>query len=182
MFNTLNSIARLALFENAPRTQDLTVHLAEYLRYVLHRQAHGELVPLRMELDCIRRYLAIYEVRFGDRLRTRLEADPQTEELLVPFMLLQPLVENALSHGIEPLPQGGEIAIRTLLERGLLVVEVADDGMGFDPSGASRGVGIANVEERLRLHYGEAARFEVDSAFGHGTRIRLVLPPRKGGW
>ena len=182
MFNTLNSIARLALFENAPRTQDLTVQFSEYLRYVLHRQAHGELVPLRMELDCIRRYLAIYGVRFGDRLRARIEAGEGTEELLVPFMLLQPLVENALSHGIEPLPQGGEILIRTALERGFLVVEVADDGVGFDAEGAHRGVGMANVEERLRLHYGEAARFEVDSAFGHGTRIRVVLPPRRGGW
>ncbi|WP_300524482.1 PocR ligand-binding domain-containing protein [Aminiphilus sp.] len=180
MFNTLNSIARLAFFEEAPRTQDLTLQFAEYLRYVLRKQSQGELVPLGMELDCIRRYLEIYQVRFGERLRSHVEALHGSEELLVPFMFLQPIVENAIIHGIEPLPQGGEVRISCWVDKKHLVVEVTDNGVGCTPSSIEEGVGLENVQERLKLHYGEIARLRVESAPGKGTSVRIALPAREG--
>ena len=102
LFNSLNCIARLALFEAAKKTMEMTEQLADYLRYTLQEQSEHGLVCFGEELQCVRSYLAIYRVRFGDRLSFSVEEDPEVRECLVPFMMLQPLVENALIHGLEP--------------------------------------------------------------------------------
>lgn len=176
MFNTLNTISRLALFEKAPRTQDLTVQFSEYLRYVLQQQSQRGLVPLEMETDCIRRYLNIYQTRLGSRLRYRVEVDSGTTSSLVPFLFLQPLVENAILHGIEPLLEGGEVSITSRVEGEGLLVEVADNGAGFDSSAAQYGIGLNNVMQRIELYYGERGRVQIDSQKGSGTRIQVFIP------
>ena len=176
MFNTLNIVSRLALFENAPRTQELTVQFSEYLRYVLQQQSQRGLIPLEMEVDCIRRYLNIYQTRLGSRLQYRIEIDPDTTTCLVPFMFLQPLVENAILHGIEPLPQGGEVSIRSHKERTTLLIEIHDNGTGFDSHAAQYGIGLKNVMQRIELYYNARGHVHIDSANGTGTQIRVSIP------
>ena len=176
MFNTLNIISRLALFENAPRTQELTVQFSEYLRYVLQQQSQRGLIPLEMEMDCIRRYLNIYQTRLGSRLQHRIEIEPSTNTCLVPFMFLQPLVENAILHGIEPLPQGGEIFIRSLKKGENLLIEINDNGTGFNSQAAPYGIGLNNVLQRIELYYNSRGHVHIDSTEGTGTRIRISIP------
>ena len=176
MFNTLNIISRLALFEKAPRTQELTVQFSEYLRYVLQQQSQRGLIPLEMEIDCIRRYLNIYQTRLGSRLQHRMEVDPGTTSCLVPFMFLQPLVENAILHGIEPLPQGGEVFIRSRMKEDNLLIEINDNGAGFDSHTAQYGIGLNNVMQRIELYYNGQGRVHIDSTEGVGTRIQVTIP------
>lgn len=176
MFNTLNIISRLALFEKAPRTQELTVQFSEYLRYVLQQQSQRGLIPLEMEMDCIRRYLNIYQTRLGSRLQHRMEVAPNTTACLVPFMFLQPLVENAILHGIEPLPQGGEVSIHSYMEANNLLVEINDNGAGFDSQTAQFGIGLNNVMQRIELYYNAQGHIHIDSTEGVGTRIHVSIP------
>jgi two-component system LytT family sensor kinase len=124
-------------------------------------------------------------VRFGaEKLRVVKEIDEATLEIPVPTMLMQPLVENSIKHGLEPRIAGGTITLRSRLEDGRLVIEVEDDGVGIAPgrphtSGVLRGTGIGmkNVRERLQVLYGEAALFDVRSRPGRGTRVTLAFPP-----
>jgi two-component system LytT family sensor kinase len=183
LFNTLNSIASLVRFR-PEQARELIVKLANILRALL--KDHDSYVPLREELNFTDDYLGIEVVRFGaDKLRVVKEIDPATLGLPVPSMLLQPLVENGIKHGLEPRISGGTITIRSRLTDGMLVVEVEDDGVGISPShaesnGAIRragaGIGMNNVRERLEVLYGDAANFEVTSRPGRGTRVRLEMP------
>jgi two-component system LytT family sensor kinase len=123
-------------------------------------------------------------VRFGrEKLRVIKELDPATLELLVPSMVLQPLVENAIKHGLGPRLDGGTITLRSRLAEGKLVIQVEDDGVGMAEAGSqpavdsvSTGIGMANVAERLTVLYGDAAKMSSGSREGDGTRITLELP------
>ncbi len=176
MFNTLNTIARLAMFEEASQTQELTLKFAEYLRYVLRKQTRGELVPLGQELECISHYLAIFQVRFGERLSYEISSTPEAGALRIPFMLLQPIVENAILHGLEPSPEPGHIRVSAQLSGGVLVMAVEDNGVGCDLGDIESGLGTANVRERLQLHFGEAAAVRLESRSGEGTCVRIRVP------
>ena len=182
LFNTLNSISSLVRFD--PDTaREMILKLATILRRLLH--STDSFVPLREEIEFIDNYLDIEVVRFGrDKLRVVKELDPASLEAMVPSMLLQPLVENCIKHGLSPKIEGGSITLRSRLIKSRLVVEVEDDGVGMgavqviEPSDgfASGGIGMANIAERLKVLYGDAARMMVESREGGGTLIRLRLP------
>jgi two-component system, LytTR family, sensor kinase len=182
LFNTLNSIASLVRFR-PEMAREMIVQLGNILRALL--KDHDSYVPFREELTFTDDYLGIEVVRFGaEKLRVVKEIDPSTLELLVPCMLLQPLIENSIKHGLEPRLQGGTITLRSRIQGAKMVVEVEDDGVGMAEGRArevgfvSRGAGIGmrNVRERLEVLYGNSALFEVFSRPGRGTRVTLEIP------
>jgi two-component system LytT family sensor kinase len=182
LFNTLNSIASLVRFR-PEMAREMIVRLANILRALL--KDHDTFVALREELNFTEDYLGIEVVRFGaDKLRVVKDIDPATLEMLVPSMLLQPLIENSIKHGIEPRISGGTITMRSRLHETSMMIEVEDDGVGITagrvPDGGvvrkGTGIGMRNVRERLEVLYGEAARFDVMSRPGRGTRVTLEIP------
>jgi two-component system, LytTR family, sensor kinase len=187
LFNTLNSVSSLVRI--APDTaRELILKLATILRRLLH--SSDAFVPLQEEIDFIDNYLDIEVVRFGrDKLRVVKELDPDSLDVMVPSMLLQPLVENSIKHGLSSKIDGGSIFLRSRRSESYVTIEVEDDGVGmasaqlFDPSsgGARGGIGMANVAERLKVLYGDSARMTIDSRNGSGTLIRLRLPVLPGG-
>jgi sensor histidine kinase YesM len=175
LFNALNSIAAL-IAVNPREAEDTTTELAEAFRYAL-RASERDTVRLGEELEFLRTVLSIERTRFGDRLRVIEEVEPGTEALLVPSLLLQPLVENAVRHGLAPRPQGGTLRIGARRDGALLQLSVEDDGAGMDGVAPARGegFGLRSVRERLRLA-GPPHAIEIESAPGRGTRVRLTLP------
>jgi two-component system, LytTR family, sensor kinase len=180
LFNTLNSIT--ALVRSKPElAREMTVKLANILRALL--KDHGSYVPLRDELKFTDDYLDIEVVRFGQKLRVEKEIDPDTLEVLVPSILLQPLIENSIKHGLEPRIDMGTVTLRSRLAGDRVRIEVADDGVGMaDRPGATlrrstgAGIGIKNVQERLEVLYGDRARFDVVSNPGRGTLVTIEIP------
>jgi two-component system LytT family sensor kinase len=182
LFNTLNSVSSLVRFD--PDTaRELIIKLANILRRLLH--SSDAFVPLREELEFIDNYLDIEVVRFGrDKLRVVKELDPASLDTMIPSMLLQPLVENSIKHGLSSKIEGGSIYLRSRLISSHLIIEVEDDGVGMGsarllepPTGlGGTGIGMANVAERLKVLYGDTARMTIDSHEGKGTLVRLRLP------
>jgi len=183
LFNTLNSVSSLVRFD--PGTaREMVLKLANILRRLLKKG--DSFVELREEFAFIDDYLDIEVVRFGrEKLKVMKELDPASLEIMVPSMLLQPLVENSIKHGLSPQIDGGIIYLRSRVSDGMLVVEVEDNGVGIPeegavPSGKSStsgiGIGMANIRERLQVLYGDAARMETESESGRGTLVRVVLP------
>jgi two-component system LytT family sensor kinase len=180
LFNTLNSIT--ALVRSQPElAREMTVKLANILRALL--KDHDTYVPLRDELRFTDDYLDIEVVRFGaEKLKVEKEIDPRTLEVLVPSILLQPLIENSIKHGLEPRINGGTVTLRSRLEGDRVFIEVADDGVGMGnrPSSSLRrvgaGIGMKNVQERLDVLYGNQAHFNVVSNPGRGTLISIEIP------
>ncbi len=180
LFNTLNSIA--SLVRSQPElAREMTVKLANILRALL--KDHDTYVPLSQELRFTDDYLDIEVVRFGaDKLRVEKEIDPRTLEILVPSILLQPLIENSIKHGLEPRIHGGTVTLRSRLAGERVLIEVADDGVGINERPASAlkhagaGIGMKNVRERLEVLYGDQARFTVISNPGRGTLVSIDLP------
>jgi two-component system, LytTR family, sensor kinase len=180
LFNTLNSIASLVRMKPELARQ-MTVKLANILRALL--KDHDTYVPLRDELSFTDDYLDIEVVRFGaDKLRVEKQIDPRTLDVLVPSILLQPLIENSIKHGLEPRLNGGTVTLRSRLEGNRVLIEVADDGVGMGnrPVSSLRrtgaGIGMKNVQERLEVLYGNQARFEVVSNPGRGTLVSIEIP------
>jgi two-component system LytT family sensor kinase len=186
LFNTLNSIGSLVRFR-PELAREMIVRLANILRALLRE--HDSFVPFRDELAFTDDYLGIEVVRFGaDKLRVEREIEPETLEVMVPSMVLQPLIENSIKHGLEPRLEGGTVTLRSRVREGRLVVDVEDDGVGIMPARAAavgavtaqsqsgNGIGMKNVRERLEVLYGGEARFEVESRPGRGTRVTLEMP------
>jgi len=166
--------------------RQMTVKLAGILRALL--KEHDAYVPFREELKFTDDYLDIEVVRFGaDKLHVEKDIDPLTLEVLVPSILLQPLIENSIKHGLEPRIHGGTITLRSRLEGDRISIEVSDDGVGMTghPDSAIRrtgsGIGMKNVQERLEVLYGNQARFNVVSSPGRGTVISIEIPASKAG-
>ncbi len=180
LFNTLNSIASLVRFD-PDMARVLIVKLASILRRL---QRKGDtFVRLSDEVEFIDDYLGIEVVRFGrDKLHVAKDLDPATLEMIVPTMVLQPLVENSLKHGLSPRIEGGSITLRSRLVDGFLVLEVEDNGVGMPvasnnaPVEPGTGIGMSNVAERLKVLYGDVATMSVTSADGKGTRVVLRVP------
>jgi two-component system, LytTR family, sensor kinase len=181
LFNTLNSISSLVRFD--PDTaREMISKLATILRRLLN--STDSFVPLREEVEFIDNYLDIEVVRFGkDKLRVVKELAPDSLDVMVPSMLLQPLVENSIKHGLASKVEGGSIHLRSRLSKSGLVIEVEDDGVGMaaaqqleSDSGRGTGIGMANVSERLQVLYGATARMTIDSQSGKGTLVRIRLP------
>jgi two-component system LytT family sensor kinase len=178
LFNTLNTISSLIRFD-PDMARTVLLKLSNILRRRLKAQVHFS--PLRQELDFIDDYLDIEVVRFGrDKLHIHKEIDPETLDMVVPSMILQPLVENALRHGIAPKIEGGTITLRAMRANGRLIVEVIDDGVGISEQRQAEvygsGIGISNVRERLKVVYGQEFLLKIDSQPGKGTTIRFEIP------
>jgi two-component system LytT family sensor kinase len=178
LFNTLNTVSSLIRFDpDTART--VLLKLSNILRRRLKTQVH--FVPLKQELDFIDDYLDIEVVRFGrDKLQIRKEIEPGTLEMIVPSMILQPLVENAIRHGLAPKIEGGTVTLRAGRNNGMLSVAVIDDGVGIPEFKRNEiydsGIGISNVRERLKVLYGQLFSLSIDSQPGQGTTIRIEIP------
>ena len=179
LFNTLNTI--IALIGPEPRAAErMVAGLSELLRASL-RLADEQEVPLARELDHLQLYVDIQQTRFGDRLDVDMEVDPAVRSALVPSLLLQPLVENAIRHGISPRATGGRISVRATRDADELRLEVQDDGVGMpatDGLPAREGVGLRNTRERLRRLHGKRHRFAYESRPGWGFAVKIALPFR----
>ena len=177
LFNTLNSVSSLIRL-NPEQARTMVVRLSRILRRRLRNQDH--FAALGDELEFIDDYLAIETVRFGDKLRVVKQIDPTAASIPVPSMLLQPLVENSIRHGLSSKVEGGTITLRARRAAGRLVIEVEDDGVGIPPQELAgvlnKGIGVSNVKERLEVLYNQDYRMEIDSQPGHGTRIEIEVP------
>ena len=177
LFNTLASVS--SLIRSQPDTARMLItKLSGLLRRLL--RSHEHFVTLREELESIDEYLDIEVVRFGPKLTVRKDISPDTMDIIVPSMILQPLVENSIKHGFSRKVGPGTITIRSWRERGRAVIEVDDDGMGVAldalESPMSSGIGLANVRERLRVIFGEAYQLKLTSEPGRGFRARIEVP------
>ncbi len=175
LYNTLASIAAL-IPPDASAARRLIEALTTYLR-TSSRNMSQPLVALADELDSVRGYLGVMQLRLGDRLRVRYGVPAEAGALRVPPAALQTLVENAIKHGIEPSPAGGEISVSAFLAQSGWVLQVSDSGAGLDaaPAATAGGTGLANLAERLRLALG-AATVTLESREGGGSVARIVLP------
>ncbi len=177
LFNTLNSVSSL-IRTDPNQARVMVVRLSKVLRRLLRK--HETFSTLRDELSFIEDYLAIEVVRFGDKLRFEKDVADDTLDMLVPSMLLQPLVENSIKHGLSSKVEGGTIRIRTERSGAKLHLLVEDDGVGIsEPKMESlldRGIGVSNVNERLKVLFGNDYRMWIESHPGDGTRIRIEIP------
>jgi two-component system LytT family sensor kinase len=178
LFNTLNTVSALIRFD--PDTaRGVVLKLSNILRRLLRK--HETFVPLREELEFIDDYLDIEVARFGqDNLDIVKHLDEDTLEAFVPSMLLQPIVENCLKHGLAPKLEGGKIQLRTTYRDGRLFIEIEDNGVGISeekmPHVYVEGIGLSNVRERLRVLYGTDFHLDIQSKPGEGTVIRIDIP------
>ena len=179
LFNTLNTVSALTR-DNPLGAEDMLVRLSDLLRQTLDSDAEPE-VPLRAELEFIGRYLEIEQVRFADRLRISIDSAPETLDALVPNMFLQPIVENALRHGIGRKAQGGHLEVRSSKEAGDLLISVHDSGPGFSngpEAVVAEGIGISNTRSRLQhLHPGKH-HITFTNAPDGGALVTLRIPFR----
>jgi signal transduction histidine kinase len=175
LFNTLNAIAELVHTDPEAADQMIT-RLGRLLRLSLDQASH-QVVPLRQEADFLRVYIEIEQVRFLDRLQVVWDLAPDTLDAAVPTLLWQPVIENAIRHGVTPLAGRGRIVIASNREGEDLVLEIRDNGLGLPPGGALReGVGLRNIRERVNQLYGDRGRFTLAPAPGGGTLATLRLP------
>jgi len=187
LFNAMNTISRTALFEDAEQTSELVTDLAGIFRYMLDQRTT---VHLHEEIEFIRKYLKIQKIRFGDRLEYRINSSEEVPQLPIPPLIIQPLVENAIIHGLEPLEEGGMVEVNISQDKRKLSIIVRDTGVGIDdpdvmntlesaPKGDNSHIGLTNVLERIKLYYGKSAKMEVGIAKPSGTIVTLLLPIRK---
>jgi signal transduction histidine kinase len=177
LFNTLQNISTL-IHRDAEAADEMLAKLSDLLRELL-RHRDQLVVTLRDELRCVRTYLEIAKLRFAERLAFEINAPPETLDAAVPLFILQPLVENALSHGIGGRARGGRITVTVSRDNGRLRMDVADDGVGL-PSGSivRDGIGLSNTRERLRASFGDDQHFALASGPDGGTVARIEIPWR----
>ncbi|MBV8580758.1 MAG: histidine kinase [Candidatus Eremiobacteraeota bacterium] len=177
LFNTLTTIAALTRTD-PDRAHDLVVDFAEYFRDSLAQ--HAEFVSLDEEMEHVEQYLRFEHARFGERLRVAYEIDPRARIALVPVLSVQPLVENAIGHGLGPKGGGGTVRIVARPDGEGTQIAVSDDGVGFTPGAHVRssgiGIGMDNVNQRLVKLFGPASALRVTSAPGHGTTVAFHVP------
>src|SRR5450755_2056031 len=178
LFNTLNTVSSLIRFD-PDMARGVVLKLSNILRRLLRQ--HETFVPLREEIDFIDDYLDIEVIRFGpDKLQIFKEIDEDSLETFVPSMLLQPMVENSIKHGLAPRLEGGQIHLRARNFDGRLLIEIEDNGMGISTERLAEvyggGIGISNVHERLRLLYGDQFKMDIRSQEGQGTQIHIEIP------
>jgi len=178
LFNALHSISALQMTDREA-AQKMTALLGDFLRMTL-RDLDRQEVPLRQEFEFLERYLAIEQMRFGDRLRFSVEAGLEILDAAVPQLILQPIVENAVRHGIAPYGCGGEIAVHALHDNQRLQLTVQDSGPGILDerlqSPAPSGLGLANTRARLCQLYGETQRLKLENLSGGGFRVSIEIP------
>jgi two-component system, LytTR family, sensor histidine kinase AlgZ len=173
LFNSLHSISALTAID-AGRARDMCIRLSDFLRSSL-RLGERTTIPFREELALARSYLDVEQVRFGDRLRVTQDIDERCEDCEVPPLLVQPLVENAIKHGIATMVEGGEISIRGRRSQDMMRFVIENPFDPEAPSSRRNGIGLANVRNRLAARYGNAARLEIESD-ANRYRVILTLP------
>ncbi|MBO0695147.1 MAG: sensor histidine kinase [Verrucomicrobia bacterium] len=176
LFNTLNTIA--GLVHRAPdKAETVLQMLADLLHFLLRADPESE-IPLEREIDFAEKYLAIMQVRFDDRIRYEFQIAPDTFAASVPALLLQPIVENAIKHGIEPNPQGGKVTIQAQRSMDFLHLQVSDTGIGICNLGnIVEGIGLRSTRARLQEFYGDAASLDISGDVG-GTIVSITIPFR----
>lgn len=184
LFNTLNSIARMAMFEDAPDTEEMIYNLSDLLRYNLRQTEDYPL--LEKELDNLQRYLALQKTRYQDRLDYEIVADAATGHCLIPMMILQPLVENAIIHGLEPLAEGGRLVIEVNDLGEHLQICIKDTGTGIpidmrthllgNDTSSAPGLGVINSHLRLKDAFGPASGLQIYENEEFSTIVELVFP------
>ena len=176
LFNTLHAVITL-MHKDVDRAERMLIRLADLLRLTLDRSSTAK-IPLAQELEFLDKYLEIEKTRFGERLSVNFEIPEPVREALVPNLILQPLVENAIRHGLAPRPGPGRITIRARRDEGHLRIEIQDDGLGnTKPSGRSgSGVGLSNTRRRLEQLYGERQRLDLTHPAEGGTLVILIFP------
>jgi two-component system, LytTR family, sensor kinase len=177
LFNTLNAIMVLVRQQKSAQAEEMLARLSDLLRCVLE-DVEAQEVPLRRELDFLRLYLSIEQVRFADRLGVELSVEPALLDAAVPHMALQPIVENAIRHGMGRSSAAGKIRISASHLDAMLEIRVQDDGPGFpDPNAAEgSGIGLANTRARLEQLYGAAARLQLENREQGGAVVTMILP------
>jgi len=176
LYNTLDSIYWMAMLQNNQDVAQMAVSLSESFKLSLNKGK--EIIPLYKELEHIEHYLKIQNIRFNNRFQYTAEVDESLLGMEVLKLLLQPLVENAIYHGLEPKVGPGTIRLTGMREGAYLVFTVEDDGVGMaDPGLTEKGYGFGNVKERLKLYYGEDSEISIWSRVGEGTRITLRFQP-----
>lgn len=184
LFNTLHAISAL-MHRDVDAADRMLARLSDLLRLTLENAGTQE-VRLKEELDFLEQYLDIERTRFGDRLTVDLDVDPETLDAWIPNLILQPLVENAIRHGVAPRAEPGWIGVRTVLRDEELRVTVEDDGPGLPATAgagsgnAGPGVGLANCRARLRQLYGDRGRLDLGTAPAGGLQVALRIPFRDG--
>jgi Predicted signal transduction protein with a C-terminal ATPase domain len=200
LFNTLSAGMQLALAEDADRTADFLDNLAAFIRYVL--KPPGRFVLIADEIECLERYIWLLKLRFGERYAFELSVEEEALEVETPALVLQPLVENAVAHGLKDVERGGEVRVTVRMEEGFAVMEVVDTGEGMGPEEVERitregrvdeswpeagrqeapegpatgGIGLRNVMRRVALATGGRGGVSIESSPGRGTRVRVELP------
>jgi len=178
LFNSLHSLSTLVRHD-AAAAEDAIDRLGELLRYALD---HGALESVRLqdEIAFVRNYVELERLRFGDRLDVSFDIDEAAADAMVPPFLLQPLVENAIRHGIAPRGAGGSIRVSARMDTGRLAVEVGDNGVGAGPAALEpeSGLGLSILKRQLESRYGRRATLEVETKPGAGFCVRMVLPVR----
>lgn len=177
LFNTLNTISVL-MQEDVAIANRMLLRLSNLLRHAL-KNTNSHEVSLREEMEFLRSYLEIEQTRFQDRLRVRMEIDPETLDAQVPNLILQPLVENAIRHAVAPRASASTVEIRTARRNGNIELQVRDDGPGMsaaDKETATHGIGLANTRARLDKLYGAAHGFNLSLVNGGGLRVTITIP------
>jgi len=182
LFNTLNTVSSL-IRTDPDQARAVLYKLSSILRRLLRK--HDSFSALAEELDFVDDYLSIEMVRFGDKLRFDKQVQPEALDRLVPSMLLQPLVENCVRHGLSSKIEGGTIRLRAALKDGKLHLLVEDDGVGIPEARLAtlleEGIGVSNVNERLKVLFGSDYRMWIDSKPGQGTRVEIQIPELHAG-
>jgi signal transduction histidine kinase len=177
LFNTLNAISTLALKGDQAAVTEMLGRLSGLLRAAL--EEHTEEIPLARELEFFDDYVAIQQVRFADRLSVEKAVAPDTLHGLVPTMILQPIIENAIKHGVTAQRSGGHVNLSAARQNGTLVIEVRDSGPGFRHGARHDGIGLANTRARLEQLYGSDYRFEYGTVPEGGASVRITVPFRQ---
>jgi len=185
LFNTLNTILQTAMFENAKQTYEILLRTSNYLRYVVHNI--NRVVKLQEEIDNVRNYMYIYSMRFGDKIKLEIEIEEELNNLLVPCMILQPLVENAIIHGFKE-RECGEIKIAAWKIQNQAVIEVIDNGQGIDidvienfknlafENNKTTGIGLSNIAKRLSFFYNIQNPMSIEANPQGGTKVTIKVP------
>ena len=177
LFNTLNAISEL-IHRDPEAAEQMIGDLSDLLRMSFEKLEVQE-ISLKQELEVLRKYLEIEQMRFQERLKVEMRIAPETLDASVPNMILQPLVENAIKHGLAPRSEGGKIEIGAARNNGSLNLTVSDDGIGVpfgDLENLSEGVGLSNTRRRLRHLYGERHKFDLEAAGKNGFVVNLTIP------
>lgn len=189
LFNTLNAISQTAYIEEANQTRELIEATSDLLRHNLDRTDRS--VTLEDEISCMKNYIYIQKKRFGERIKFSMMIDDNLENIAVPGLIIQPLIENAIVHGVDNYLKDGEVVISITCRDGRIIIEVEDNGVGMEETkvreildsdwsdlfqGSKGSIGLSNVKKRLELFFGKTDVFHISSAVNCGTTVKLVLP------